>query len=131
MKIYLAAHYSRKAEVIDAVRDLEKAGVRVVSTWHLERMAADSNLDAATGRTWRRLATRDIKELRAATCIVFFSFDGHDLFTRGGHCVELGYAIAKKKRIVIVGPFQNIFCYLKGVKRFEMWDDAFKWLKKH
>lgn len=42
--------------------------------------------------------------------------------TRGGRHVELGIALGMMKRVWIVGPRENIFCWLDDVRHFETWD---------
>ena len=41
---------------------------------------------------------------------------GHG-YTTAGHKVEFGYALAKGKKVAIVGPRENIFCWMKNVRQ--------------
>ena len=44
--------------------------------------------------------------------------------TRGGACVELGYALGIGLRVVVVGARQNVFCCLPCVTYCETWAEA-------
>ena len=130
IKIYLAAHYSRKEEVKKAAKDLFDAGVEVVSTWFRERADPNTSMKDVSETFCRTTAARDKEELDKATHFVLFTVDPDFKFSRGGHCWESGYADAKGLVRVVVGPRQHIFHYLPGTKRFDTWDEALSWLTK-
>ena len=130
IKIYLAAHYSRKEEVKQAVQDLLAAKIEVTSTWVKERATPTVSMHDVSETFCRTTAARDRDELDAATHFVLFSVDPDFKFTRGGHCWENGYADAKGLVRVVVGPRQHIFHYLPGTKRFDTWAEALPWLIK-
>ena len=128
IKVYIASHYSRKLEVMAAAYDLEKLGIQVVSTWHKERQNPNNSLKDVSDTFKRYTAKRDIAELKSATHFVLFSLDPDALFTRGGHCVENGYALANNLPTLVVGPRQHIFHYMPGIKKVETWRQGIKWL---
>ena len=128
LSVYLASHYSRKEEIRAAVKDCESLGIKLTSTWHKERRSPTGSMKDDSETFLRVTAKRDFRELKSASCLVLFSLDGDTLFTRGGHCVELGMALSLRKRIVLVGPRQNVFCYLPGIKKFKTWEKALYWL---
>jgi len=130
MKVYVASHYSRKLEVVEAVCDLKALGITVTSTWHKERKKPGISMHEVSESFCRRTAKRDVKELRAATHFILFTVDSDFKFTRGGHCVEQGWAQALGLRCLMVGPRQNVFCYLPGFKRVDTWEEGKKWLAK-
>jgi hypothetical protein len=130
MKIYLAAHYSRKEEIRQAAKDLEEAGIDVTSTWFKERTASKVSMNDVSETFCRTTAARDKDELDESTHFVLFSVHTDFKFTRGGHCWENGYADAKGLVRVVVGPRQHIFHYLPGTKRFDTWAEALAWLIK-
>lgn len=130
MKAYVAAHYSRKMEVIQVVRDLEDMNITVVSTWHKELHKPSTSMKDVSDSFCRRTAKRDIKELQSADTFILLSVDPDFKFSRGGHCVEEGWAQALKLRFLLVGPKQNVFCYLPGIKRVKTWEAGKKWLTK-
>jgi hypothetical protein len=130
IRVYLAGHYSRKNAIRRAAFDLTTADVEVVSTWHEEKFAPNVSIVSISDSFLRRAAKRDRRELRQATHFVFFSVDPDFRFTRGGHCWENGYADGLGLKVVVVGPRQHIFHYLKGRKHISTWEHALEWLIK-
>ena len=130
MKAYLATHYSRKMEAIQVVHDLEDMNIEVVSTWHKEPHKPSTSMHEVSSAFCRRTAKRDIKELQSADTFILLSVDPDFKFTRGGHCVEEGWAQALGLRFLLVGPRQNVFCYLPGIKRVKTWEAGKRWLAK-
>ena len=131
MKIYLASHYSRKAEIAQAAKDLSAIGIKVVSTWWKERILATTSIKQVSESFCRKASKRDKQELNKATHFVLFSVDPDFLFTRGGHCWENGYADARGLVRIIVGPRQHIFHYLPHTHRFDTWERALLWIIRH
>jgi hypothetical protein len=117
-------------EAIQAVHDLEDMNIEVVSTWHKERHKPSTSMHEVSSAFCRRTAKRDIKELQSADTFILLSVDPDFKFTRGGHCVEEGWAQALKLRFLLVGPRQNVFCYLPGIKRVKTWEAGKRWLAK-
>jgi hypothetical protein len=117
-------------EVIKAVHDLEDLNIKVVSTWHKESHKPSISMKAMSDSFCRKTAKRDIKELKSADTFVLLSVDPDVKFSRGGHCIEAGWAQALRLRFLLVGPKQNVFCYLPGIKRVKTWEAGKKWLAK-
>jgi hypothetical protein len=46
------------------------------------------------------------------------------MFSSGGRFVELGYAIAQRKWIIVVGDRENVFCHLDYVCVVETTEQA-------
>jgi hypothetical protein len=123
-KIYLAARYSRNAEM-RGVRDvLQALGYEVTSRWidqHggnlLESIVAEKlNADPAGAS---RYAEIDIDDLRAADVVISFtSVDGGG---KGGRHVEYGLALGLGKRLVLVGPREHVFHTLPAVEWYPDW----------
>ena len=44
--------------------------------------------------------------------------------SRGGRHVEFGMALARGTRVMVVGPYENIFHRLPMVEHFAKWEDA-------
>lgn len=110
---YFAARY-RMHPVMRDYRDQLIAALpdaRVTSRWidlhggELELSYTPELLNARPADCWRH-GSSDLRDLRAADTIV--SFTGGE-GGKGGRHVEHGYAIAACKRLVIVGPRENIF----------------------
>ena len=123
-KVYLAARYSRNAEM-RGVRDvLEALGFQVTSRWidqHggnlLESIVAE-RLNAEPGEC-SRYALIDLDDLHAADTVISFTSAGGG--GKGGRHIEFGYALGLGKHVVIVGPRENVFHTLPTVEWYPDW----------
>jgi hypothetical protein len=124
MKIYLAARYSRNGEM-RGVRDvLQALGHEVTSRWidqHggnlLESIVAEK-LNENPGAC-AHYAEVDVADLSAADVVVSFTSEGGG--GKGGRHVEFGLALGLGKRLVIVGPRENVFHTWPGVEWYPDW----------
>ncbi len=118
-KVYLAARYSRNAEM-RMVRDvLEGLGHTVTSRWidqhggnlpdSLTPEKLNAEPDAGTG-----YARIDVEDLAAADTLV--SFTSADGGGKGGRHVEFGLAFGLGLDLVIVGPREHVFHTLPGIE---------------
>mgnify|MGYP001588867675 CR=1 FL=1 len=123
-KVYLAARYSRNAEM-RGVRDvLEAIGHKVTSRWidqHggnlLESIVAEK-LNAEP-EACAHYAHVDLDDLSGAdTLISSTSADGGG---KGGRHVELGVAIGLGLRLVLVGPREHVFHTLPDIEWYPDW----------
>jgi hypothetical protein len=122
---YFAARYSRHPE-LRGYRDELRAAMpttSVTSRW-IDPLPGDEE-DCSTDvlafepeRVWK-YAEADCADIAAAE--TFVSFTGP--VGRGGRHIEHGYAMALGKRIVIVGPRENVFHAQPGVEVFESWPE--------
>lgn len=138
MKIYLAARYSRNPEM-QGVRDvLESLGHFVTSRWidchagkYLTSFTPEHlNSDPEYCST---LAKHDLEDLAAAETVI--SFTDAKGGGKGGRHVELGYALALDKRVILVGPRENVFHTLPEIEHYSSWSSlarAFgsEWLER-
>ena len=106
--IYLAARYSRQKEMLDVAHRLCEMGHAVTSRWVLGDHLCNDEILLDNPEVGRRFATEDIADIRRADTFVIFT-DPIRTPTRGGKQVELGWAIAHGKRIIRVGPPENVF----------------------
>jgi len=67
---------------------------------------------------YRELALADIQDIDRAEAILLYSEDPTVGVPRGGRHVEFGYALAKGKRLFVIGPKENIFHCVDGVEHF-------------
>jgi hypothetical protein len=118
MKLYLAAQYGRKEEIKLAARLLTADGHEITSTWINEPYPPTATLADLQESKLRELAEQDLSELHQAEGIVFFSEDPNTPIKRGGRHVEFGFCLAFDKRLVVVGPRENIFHYLSDVEAY-------------
>lgn len=124
MKVYLAARYSRNEEM-RAVRDaLESFGHCVTSRWvdcragkYLTSFTPEHlNNDPEYCST---LALHDLEDLTAADAVI--SFTDEQGGGKGGRHVEFGVALAQGKRVILVGPRENVFHTLPKVEHYLSW----------
>lgn len=120
--VYLAARYGRRAELSGYAGQLREAGYTVTSRW-LDT-AEEGAPDFLTIRSW---AEQDIEDLDAAETVVCFSEALNETdseYSRGGRHVELGYALARDKRVFVVGPVENVFMALGQVHHADRWEEV-------
>ena len=135
MKIYLAARYSRREELL-GVRDvLEAFGHEVTSRWLNGSHQLDNAGIPITDEGERRFeagdpevdhlrahfAAEDMVDVITAETLVAFTEEPRSGNSRGGRHVELGMALATGKRVVVVGPRENVFCWLPQVEWYPDW----------
>jgi hypothetical protein len=111
MKLYLAARYDRRSEMRDVSAALAKAGHFVTSRWIYPRQSGPDLVSAI----------EDIEDLMEADCLVSFTerpIQSAPWAARGGRHVEFGVALASGKRLVVIGPRENIFHHLPRVDVF-------------
>lgn len=150
MRIYLAARYSRRLELCGYREKLRAMGHNVQAVWlDGEHQISDTGTpigehgEALVEGTWRpgeRLSQEDMSERAAKLRTKFAHDDYRDVvscelcihFTeeprasasRGGRHVEFGIALGLMKRVWIVGPRENIFCWLEDVRHFPTWEEC-------
>jgi len=112
MKIYIAARYDRRFEMLGVASMLMRAGHDVTSRWIEGGRGDDPAIIPAV---------EDLIELARADCLVSFTEDPDrnvPWAARGGRHVEFGIAVATGKRLCIVGPRENIFHHLLSVEAY-------------
>lgn len=114
MLYYLAARYSRREELNGYAALLRAAGHRVYARW---LCGGHQKGDRAA------YAHEDIVDLDAAGTVVCFTEEPRSGHSRGGRHVEFGLALALRKRIVCIGPRENVFYYLPQVEGYDTWKD--------
>ena len=118
MKIYIAAPYPVRDDAIKAMLILEAAGHEVTSGW----LRAPNEL----GDEWAR---KDLEDVAAAEVLLALNATEWENAGTGGRHVELGYALALNKRVVLIGNRSNIFHYLNMVHVVDHINEALLWLK--
>lgn len=109
--IYLAARFGRIEEMRAIAGGLEAIGWRVTSRW------IRGGHDDHEGLTPALAAREDVEDITAARVLAAFTEGpgaGSSGRARGGRHWEAGYAFALKKRIIVVGPRENVFYNLPG-----------------
>ena len=118
MIVYLAARYSRKKEIKALIPILLEHNIRTTSRWLHETASETAHLDEFTPTFCQQTAEIDLEDIDDADTFVFFSEDPKIGTPRGGRHVELGFALAKEKRIVVIGVHENIFHYLPEIVHY-------------
>jgi nucleoside 2-deoxyribosyltransferase len=63
----------------------------------------------------RRLAEEDFEDIDRADFFILYKPELSHRNTTGGHHVETGYAIALRKRIIVIGKRENVFHWCRNV----------------
>lgn len=122
MRIYMAGRYSRRLELMECRRQLAGLGFVTTSRWlNGNHQISDRGADPSAAT---RFAEEDLEDVRAAHLLIAFTEEPRATASRGGRHVELGVALGAGIPAWIVGPAENVFCWLPTVTRFDRWDDA-------
>jgi nucleoside 2-deoxyribosyltransferase len=124
MRLYLAAAWSRKAEIKAIAQELNNLtiGVHVGARWLDEE---DPTYGGPPATEFRRERARiDVADVKSADVIVRFTDDLSSPtvpsgLASGARMFEMGYAYAFKKIIIVVGGIQPIFDYLPEIIHVE------------
>ena len=124
MKIYLAARYSRNAEMRAHRAVIEAYGDEVTSRWidlhdgkypgsfTREQVNHDPDYCSAIGLD-------DLDDIRSAEVVI--SFTEADGGGKGGRHVEFGIGYGLGKRMVLVGPREHVFHTLPSIEWYPDW----------
>ena len=140
MGIYLAASYGRKQEIAGYAEQLRQAGVEVDAPWLLpdaERTGGEFNtkvdeaMDTIPVDEGRVFAQADWDAIKRSDVLVAFTETPYSGVSRGGRHVELGLALAWNKKVLAVGPVENVFVSLPQIYHFWEWgSDVISEIKK-
>lgn len=135
MIIYLAARYSRRLELCGYRAQLAARGIGVTSRWldGGHQIGTDGQPlteegerrfeagDASADELRVKFANDDLEDVLAARLLVAFTETPRTATSRGGRHVELGIALGASIPIAVVGPRENIFCWLPQIRHFSSW----------
>lgn len=124
MKVYLAAQYKQKNELREYADSLRADGHAVVAEWLKEPYDPNCALADLTDESLRQIAEQDCNDIRRADVVMSFTVPETEATKRGGRHVEFGYALAFDKRLIVVGPKENIFHHLGDVEVYPDFDTA-------
>jgi len=110
MKVYLAGSWSARDDLRLASESLTKSGIFVTSRW-LHQSGGDIDPLDSPGPAISA-ALNDLEDIESSD--IFLLYTGRESTTGGFH-VELGYALARAKPILIAGNAVNIFARLATV----------------
>jgi nucleoside 2-deoxyribosyltransferase len=121
MKIYLAAPFSKMDILREHAKQLRAAGHECTSGWLRERK--DPNADIEEGENYRKHAERDIIDIDRSDEFTVFTVDPKEWIKRGGKHFEAGYAYARNKSLVYIGPRENIFYFLPEWEHYDSFEE--------
>lgn len=143
MNIYLAARYSRREELCGYREQLRALGHTVDAVWlngshqisdtgnpigeEGESLVEgdDGSTNERAAKLREKFAIEDMRDVKNCDLLIAFTEEPRSSSSRGGRHVEMGIAIGLGKPILIVGPRENIFCWLPNVRQFDTWKDCF------
>lgn len=137
MKIYLAARYSRRLELVGYKDQLQAQGHEVPARWLLGQHQLDNEgrpigedgealVEAGSddaGYYREKFAQDDYDDVLSSDLLIAFTEEPRSGNSRGGRHVELGLALGRGIPVIIVGPRENVFCWLPQVTRFGAFDE--------
>jgi hypothetical protein len=134
---YLAARYTRRLELCGYRAELQALGIDVPARW-LDGSHQLDNQGRPLGETGellfeigspeadshrRKFAQDDYDDVLAADRLIAFTEQPRSGNSRGGRHVELGIALGRGVPVAVVGPRENVFCWLPQVEHYEKWSD--------
>lgn len=126
MTFYLASRYDSKL-FLRGVRDkLQAMGHAVLSTWLTEEEPLNVQIDDVDPDTLVDYALQDLAEILEADVFVHFQNQNRPNI-RGGSSVEFGIALAKEKKMIVVGDRINIFDFMPIVTCFPTVEEFLWW----
>ena len=105
MRVYVAAPNELLELARTVAGDLERAGIQVTSRW---LNGLDTRCDAS--------ASVDLEDVSSADILLLINPIGWELRGSGGRHVEFGYALALRKKVLVVGVRSHIFHHLNHVR---------------
>ncbi len=130
MRIYIAARYGRRTDAAALGKELAAAGHEITARW----LTGIHGQDDGNMSRWGEFALDDVQDMDRADVLIALTEPPTDAHPRGGRHVELGYALGTGKRIVLIGPRENVFCHLPGIVQYpdlmafrRAWFDSNAW----
>ena len=129
IRIYLASRYSRREEMEDYARQLQKLGYAIGSAWVFGNNDILGNPAEA-----KRFATKDRADILSSDLVLNFAEPKEVDYPRGSRHWEGGMAYERGKVCYVVGRYgidlECIFHNLDGVVIFENWEEVLDHLKQ-
>lgn len=121
--VYLAPRHSRRTEMEAYIADLKEHGLQVYAGWITNPYPASETSLLTTPAVASYLALADMQEIGRADTVFVFSEPPGVRPNRGGRHVEFGYALGLGKRIIVIGPRENVFHCLSGIYLYADWPE--------
>lgn len=124
LRVYIAARYSRKAEVRELARLIEQCGAKVCTEWFNGPECDDAK---KLGDLYcENAASTDVNSVSTSNLFVVLSGSGR----HGGMHFETGLAFAQGIPIWLVGEPENIFQCLPWIERFANCEEMLSALRR-
>lgn len=114
LKVYLAAPFEDREEMLLLKAALEARGCVVTSTWLTPADGNDNNMATLENKynECRTRAIKDVEDIMLADILVLRKpKEKHKVPTTGGHHNETGICIGSGKPFVVYGARENVFHY--------------------
>lgn len=98
-------------------KELEAKGFDIVARWVY---------GGENGLTREEISLLDLEDVDRCDAIVSFTHSRETLTHGGGRHVEFGYALAKGKRLIVIGERENVFHHHPAVEVYSTLKD---WLE--
>lgn len=128
MRVYLAAAFALKDTIRERSEELSTLGITPTSRWVYENVPSNTTLGEVSEDYLVRTAQDDIEDIRDCTILAVVTQDPTVPRLRAGAIFEAGYAYGLGKRVISIGPRENIFFYRPDVLNFPDWESAKEWL---
>lgn len=126
MRLYLAGPWKRRKEIQGYAQELRGLGIEVTSRW-LNQGGDDEGDGHCPEELQEKFALIDLLDIEHANALVAFTEAAGSPAHTGGRHFEAGYAVAKRRMVFVVGPRENVFYCLPGIRQFDGFDE----FKKH
>lgn len=126
MKLYIGAKMSDGPRLREVRERIFKLGNEVISSW-LDEVGRPENMEHDIFS--RKLAMKDLTEIRAADVFVIDTLSPLTAGGGGGREFEFGFALGQwhHKEVWLVGGHNHAFHYLAD-REFQSWDDVLFYL---
>lgn len=121
-KIYVAGSFNSTERIYEEALELESLGHLVTGVWFQPHDPIEKVWDSNFGgRIAEAMALRDFYHIDKADILIL---DVLDKSSTGGRNVELGYALAKNKRVILIGEAENVFMSLIN-ESYKNWEEFY------
>lgn len=131
LRVYLAAPFEARDEMLALRKSLEDRGVEVTSTWLTPADGNDNNMATLQDKfqECRTRAVKDVEDIVACDVgVIRKPKEWHRQPTTGGHHCEAGIFIALGKPFAVYGARENVFHYHPLATEIKTFEDLCNYL---
>jgi hypothetical protein len=123
VRVYLASRFARQPELKAIAAELTEAGAVITSRWLTSPRPLDRS-DLLRDGWARHIAEMDFSDLCSSDACIAFTEHREQPQGRGGRHAEVGIALGRGVRVILVGPREHAFHCLPGVEQYDTWREA-------